>query len=78
MSIIVYIKQLIVYKNTKMETKELEELIQKEYPNLNKCTYLDHAGASQYSKSQIEKVFKDLSQNILSNPHTNFQVISIT
>uniref|UniRef100_A0A1L8DZE8 Putative molybdenum cofactor sulfurase n=1 Tax=Nyssomyia neivai TaxID=330878 RepID=A0A1L8DZE8_9DIPT len=33
--------------------------------------YLDHAGTTLYSEKQIEEAYKDLSQNVYSNPHTS-------
>ena len=53
---------------------KLLELIKNEFPILSKhqITYLDHAGASLYAESQIKSVSKDLTENLLANPHTNF------
>uniref|UniRef100_A0A7G3ASK4 Molybdenum cofactor sulfurase n=1 Tax=Lutzomyia longipalpis TaxID=7200 RepID=A0A7G3ASK4_LUTLO len=33
--------------------------------------YLDHAGATLYSERQIQECYRDLSQNVYSNPHTS-------
>ncbi|KAJ8966191.1 hypothetical protein NQ317_015411, partial [Molorchus minor] len=33
--------------------------------------YLDHAGASLYSQSQIQKIFMDISNNLYMNPHAS-------
>ena len=33
--------------------------------------YLDHAGASLYSKTQIEEVTQELGQRLAANPHTS-------
>lgn len=33
--------------------------------------YLDHAGATHYADSQINKIFTSFSQNVYSNPHTS-------
>ena len=59
-------------------TQELKDLILKEFPHLNQVTYLDHAGASLYAKSQIDDVFKELNQNLLCNPHTNFGNLKVS
>ena len=47
--------------------------ISDEFPQLydNKITYLDNAAAALYSKTQIDKVHKDLLSNIYCNPHTS-------
>ena len=59
-------------------TQELKDLILKEFPHLNQVTYLDHAGASLYAKSQIDDAFKELNQNLLCNPHTNFGNLKVS
>ena len=59
-------------------TQELKDLILKEFPHLNQVTYLDHAGASLYAKSQIDNAFKELNQNLLCNPHTNFGNLKVS
>ena len=52
------------------------KIIKEQYPSLydekNPITYLDHAGASLYSKSQIDGFHKEMTESLLSNPHTNF------
>ena len=53
------------------------KLVKEEFPQLfdkngQKLTYLDHAGASLHSKSQTEGICRDLSENLLCNPHTNY------
>ena len=62
-------------------SKKIYELIKKEYPLLydeeNSIIYLDHAGASLYSKSQIKGFHEELEQNLLCNPHTNFGKLKV-
>ncbi|OWB74333.1 catalytic activity protein [[Candida] boidinii] len=48
----------------------IENLREKEYPNLSNNTYLDHAGMTLYSKTLIENSSKILMSNLLSNPHS--------
>ena len=59
-------------------TEEILEFISKEFPHLENITYLDHAGASLYAKSQIDAVHDALTQNLLCNPHTNFGNLQVT
>ena len=62
-------------------SEKIYELIKKEYPLLydehNSIIYLDHAGASLYSKSQINGFHEELEQNLLCNPHTNFGKLKV-
>ena len=62
-------------------SEKIYELIKKEYPLLydeqNSIIYLDHAGASLYSKSQIKGFHEELEQNLLCNPHTNFGKLKV-
>ena len=53
------------------------QIIREEYPKLSEITYLDHAGSSLYAKSQLEGVHKELSENLLCNPHTNFGNVEV-
>ncbi|KIW17617.1 hypothetical protein PV08_04812 [Exophiala spinifera] len=48
----------------------IDEIRNQEYPNLSQTTYLDHAGTTLYPKSLIEAYAKELSSNILGNPHS--------
>ena len=41
-----------------------------EFPQLSNTTYLDHAGATVYSKTQIERVNNMLLSGLFCNPHT--------
>lgn len=41
-----------------------------EFKRLNDLVYLDHAGATLYSESQMEAVLKDLSSTVYGNPHS--------
>lgn len=52
----------------------MEKLVEEEFPQLfeHEVTYLDHTGASLYSKSQIDAVHRELNATLLCNPHTNF------
>ena len=58
--------------NSSSDSDFILQTIDKEFPNLGKITYLDHAGASLFAKSQLEGIHKELSENLLCNPHTNF------
>ncbi|KAL7130624.1 hypothetical protein ABFS83_13G147100 [Erythranthe nasuta] len=41
-----------------------------QFKRLNDVVYLDHAGATLYSESQMEDVFKDLNSTLYGNPHS--------
>ena len=58
--------------NSLFDSDSILQRISEEFPNLGKITYLDHAGASLFAKSQLEGIHKELSENLLCNPHTNF------
>lgn len=45
--------------------------IRKDFAHLKGGTYLDHAGATLYSESQLRNVLKDLTTNIYGNPHSH-------
>ncbi|KAK4493012.1 hypothetical protein RD792_000011 [Penstemon davidsonii] len=51
----------------------IDEIRATEFQRLNgldHTVYLDHAGATLYSESQIEDVFKDFKSNLYGNPHS--------
>ena len=58
--------------NSSYDSDLILQTINKEFPTLGKITYLDHAGASLFAKSQLEGIHRELSENLLCNPHTNF------
>ncbi|KAH8602850.1 molybdenum cofactor sulfurase [Bisporella sp. PMI_857] len=43
---------------------------EEEYPMLKDAIYLDHAGATLYSKSFMEKYMADMMGNLYGNPHS--------
>lgn len=50
---------------------DIEVTRPQEFPNLKDTVYVDHAGATLYSKSQMEAVHKDLMSNLYGNPHSH-------
>lgn len=50
--------------------KSVDEIRATEFKRLEGLVYLDHAGATLYSESQMEAVFKDLTSNVYGNPHS--------
>ncbi|RUS71141.1 hypothetical protein EGW08_021094 [Elysia chlorotica] len=42
-----------------------------DFPNLRDTVYVDHVGATLYSRSQMEAVHKDLMSNLYGNPHSH-------
>ena len=63
--------------NSSSDSDLILQIINEEFPNLGKITYLDHAGASLFAKSQLEGIHKELSENLLCNPHTNFGNVEV-
>jgi molybdenum cofactor sulfurtransferase len=41
-----------------------------EFKRLDGVVYLDHAGATLYSETQMEAIFKDLTSKVYGNPHS--------
>lgn len=50
--------------------KSIEEIRDTEFRRLNGLVYLDHAGATLYSESQMRAVSEDLTTNLYGNPHS--------
>ncbi|XP_070018899.1 molybdenum cofactor sulfurase isoform X2 [Nicotiana sylvestris] len=50
--------------------KNIDEIRATEFKRLNSTVYLDHAGATLYSESQMEAIFKDLNTTVYGNPHS--------
>ncbi|GMN56533.1 hypothetical protein TIFTF001_025648 [Ficus carica] len=46
--------------------------------NATGLVYLDHAGATLYSELQMEAIFKDLTNNVYGNPHSQSDSSSAT
>lgn len=51
-------------------TWPLQEIRDREYPQLQNHCYLDHAGTTIYSKSLIDKLSARLLSNVYANPHS--------
>ncbi|KAL0353416.1 UNVERIFIED_CONTAM: Molybdenum cofactor sulfurase [Sesamum angustifolium] len=54
--------------------KNVDEIRATEFKRLNDIVYLDHAGATLYSESQMEDVFKDLNSTLYGNPRLRFDL----
>uniref|UniRef100_A0A1D1ZL06 Molybdenum cofactor sulfurase n=1 Tax=Anthurium amnicola TaxID=1678845 RepID=A0A1D1ZL06_9ARAE len=50
--------------------KSVEEIRASEFKRLEGLVYLDHAGSTLYSETQMEAVAKDLTSNVYGNPHS--------
>ncbi|KAL1556065.1 Molybdenum cofactor sulfurase [Salvia divinorum] len=48
----------------------IDEIRANDFKRLKDVIYLDHAGATLYSESQMQGVFKDLSSTLYGNPHS--------
>ncbi|XP_060680813.1 molybdenum cofactor sulfurase isoform X1 [Hemiscyllium ocellatum] len=48
----------------------IEAIRPREFSRLTGITYLDHAGATLYTHSQIHHFYQDLAENIYGNPHS--------
>ena len=53
--------------------EETRTRLSTEFPQLSGVTYLDHAGATIYSRSQLDKVTAELRDHLFFNPHTSGQ-----
>ncbi|GAA0147305.1 hypothetical protein LIER_07040 [Lithospermum erythrorhizon] len=49
---------------------KIDEIRATQFKRLDGLVYLDHAGATLYSESQMEAIFKDLNSNVFGNPHS--------
>ncbi|KAK9764960.1 hypothetical protein K7432_007088 [Basidiobolus ranarum] len=49
---------------------KIDKIREQEYPQLKDQVYLDHAGATTYASSQIQRFTKDLTSNLYGNPHS--------
>lgn len=49
---------------------DIDAIREKEFPMVQGATYLDHAGTTLYPKSLIEEFSKDMTSNLLGNPHS--------
>ncbi|KAJ4975209.1 hypothetical protein NE237_000315 [Protea cynaroides] len=50
--------------------KNIDEIRASEFKRLDGVVYLDHAGATLYSETQMEAIFKNLTSNVYGNPHS--------
>ncbi|XP_015082926.1 molybdenum cofactor sulfurase [Solanum pennellii] len=65
-----FLKEFGSYYGYANSPKNIDEIRATEFKRLNDTVYLDHAGATLYSESQMEAVFKDLNSNLYGNPHS--------
>ncbi|CEG43365.1 molybdenum cofactor sulfurase [Plasmopara halstedii] len=49
---------------------QIDEMRMNEFPQLSGRVYLDHAGATIYSKTQLNAVFQELQGTLFANPHS--------
>ncbi|KAH0534054.1 hypothetical protein FGG08_007343 [Glutinoglossum americanum] len=50
--------------------ENLDQIREREYPNLRDTTYLDHAGTTIYAKSLVDQFARDMNNNLFGNPHS--------
>ncbi|KAK6270322.1 hypothetical protein POUND7_007427 [Theobroma cacao] len=58
--------------------KTIDQIRATEFKRLEDTVYLDHAGATLYSESQMEAIFKDLTTSVYGNPHSQSDSSSAT
>ncbi|KAK9275964.1 hypothetical protein L1049_023239 [Liquidambar formosana] len=58
--------------------KNIDDIRATEFKRLDELVYLDHAGATLYSESQMVAVFKDLTTTVYGNPHSQSDSSSAT
>ncbi|CAI5718359.1 unnamed protein product [Peronospora destructor] len=51
-------------------TLRVDEMRTNEFPQMEGSVYLDHAGATMYSKIQLDAVFRELQDGLFTNPHS--------
>ncbi|KAH9492406.1 hypothetical protein Btru_051037 [Bulinus truncatus] len=54
-----------------MYNYSIEDIRSKEFPQLKDAVYVDHAGATLFSKSQTGAVHHDFSSHLYGNPHSH-------
>ncbi|KAG9439484.1 hypothetical protein H6P81_019649 [Aristolochia fimbriata] len=58
--------------------KNIDEMRSSEFKRLDGLVYLDHAGATLYSESQMESIFRDFTNNVYANPHSQSDTSAAT
>ncbi|KAG2761835.1 Molybdenum cofactor sulfurase [Phytophthora cactorum] len=48
----------------------IDEMRMNEFPHMHGSVYLDHAGATMYSKTQLDAAFQELQGGLFTNPHS--------
>ncbi|RLN58585.1 hypothetical protein BBP00_00006928 [Phytophthora kernoviae] len=51
-------------------TLRVDEMRTNEFPQMENSVYLDHAGATIYSKTQLDATFRELNAELFTNPHS--------
>lgn len=51
-------------------TLQVDAMRAKEFPHMHGSVYLDHAGATMYSKTQLDAAFQELQSGLFTNPHS--------
>ncbi|KAE9360963.1 Molybdenum cofactor sulfurase [Phytophthora fragariae] len=52
------------------EALRIDEMRASEFPHMRGSVYLDHAGATMYSKTQLDAAFHELQGGLFPNPHS--------
>lgn len=59
------------YGNAYGYAGRINDIRDKEFPNLQDIVYLDHTGCTLYAKSQLQSYHEDLLKNTYGNPHSS-------
>ncbi|KAL4161092.1 hypothetical protein PRNP1_001648 [Phytophthora ramorum] len=51
-------------------TLRIDDMRSTEFPHMEGSVYLDHAGATMYSKTQLDAAFQELNAGLFTNPHS--------
>ncbi|KAL3664121.1 hypothetical protein V7S43_011005 [Phytophthora oleae] len=51
-------------------TLQVDAMRANEFPHMHGSVYLDHAGATMYSKMQLDAAFQELQSGLFTNPHS--------
>src|SRR6266542_4128202 len=50
---------------------KIDQIREKEYPQLKSCVYLDHTGSTTFAKSLVTNFVDDITNNLYGNPHSD-------
>ncbi|KAI9998322.1 hypothetical protein PInf_002702 [Phytophthora infestans] len=58
-------------------TLRVDDMRLNEFPHMQGSVYLDHAGATMYSKTQLDAAFQELQSGLFANPHSSIGDVQV-